>query len=93
MIHVTTITVRIPEDLKRRMNRLKGVNWSDVVREALLETIIIQEKMRERDWDLVKKAAREADELRIRLEARHGRCNYDSAETIRYWRDIRAWKE
>ena len=37
------ITVRIPKELKEEMKRLKGVNWSEVVRKAI-EKKIRQEK-------------------------------------------------
>ncbi len=86
------ITVRIPEDLKKRMKRLKNVNWSEVVREAILERILVEEKLVDKDWSLIRKAAEEMDELRKMIEARDGKCDYDSAGTIRNWRDIRSWK-
>jgi hypothetical protein len=87
------ITVRISESLRRRMKRLKNVNWSEVVREAILERVIAEEKLRDKDWNLIKRAVREMDELRESIEAKYGKCDYDSAETIRKWRDIRAWRE
>lgn len=92
MVRTPTITVRIPEGLRRRMDRIKGVNWSEVVRRAILERVMLEEKAEGKDWDAVRRAAKEADELRTKLEAKHGKCDYDSAETIRCWRDARAWK-
>ncbi len=80
----TTITIRIPEDLKKRMSRIKGVNWSEVVRRAILDKIMVEEKLRDKNWNLVEEAVKRADELRMRIEARHGKCDYDSAETIRF---------
>jgi hypothetical protein len=88
-----TISVRIPEDLRRRMSQIKGVNWSEVVRRAILEKIVIEERIGSKNWDLVRRAGKEADELRMKLEAKYGKCNYDSAETIRCWRDARTWRE
>lgn len=87
-----SITIRIPEDLRRRMSQVKGVNWSEVVRRAILERVMIEEGMKGKNWDVVRKAVKEADELRMKLEVGHGRCNYNSAETIRCWRDARAWR-
>jgi len=87
-----TITVRIPEDLKKRMRRIKGVNWSEVVRKAILERVMVEERLRGRDWGLVEKAAGEIDKLRMEIQAVYGRCDYDSAETIRCWRDARVWR-
>jgi len=42
------ITVRIPKELKERMEKLRHVNWSDVIRRAL------EEKVREEEinWAL-----------------------------------------
>ncbi len=85
----TTITIRIPEDLKKRMSRIKGVNWSEVVRRAILDKVKVEEKLRDKNWNLVTEAVQQADKLRMSLETRHGKCDYDSAETIRYWRNRR----
>ena len=87
------ITIRIPEDLRKRMSRVRGINWSEVVRRAISDRIVIEERLKGKDWDVVRKAATEADELRMKLETRYGRCDYDSAETIRRWRDARIWRE
>jgi hypothetical protein len=35
---VGNITVRIPEELKSRMERCKTINWSEVARKAFEET-------------------------------------------------------
>jgi len=69
------ITVRIPRELKERMDRLSHVNWSDVVRRAL------EEKVREEE---VKWALRVMDE--ISNKARPGK---PLAEVIREFRDRR----
>jgi len=37
------ITVRIPEELKKRMDRIRGINWSEVIRRAILERVSIEE--------------------------------------------------
>jgi len=36
---MTAISVRVDKDLKRRMNRLKHVNWSEVLRQAIIRTL------------------------------------------------------
>jgi hypothetical protein len=88
-----TITIRIPEDLRRKMSEIRGVNWSEVVRRAILERIMIEEGMEGKNWDVVRRASEDADKIRMEIEARYGRCSYDSAETIRCWRDARAWRD
>ncbi|MBO3754072.1 MAG: hypothetical protein FGF53_04245 [Candidatus Brockarchaeota archaeon] len=89
---MSVITVRVPRSLKRRMSRFKNVNWSEVIREAILERIAVEEKLGDKDWELVRKAAKETDRLREAVEARDGKCDYDSTETIRNWREIRIWR-
>lgn len=90
---MATMTIRIAEDLRKRMRRIRGVNWSEVVRRAIMDRVTVEEKTMGKDWDLVRKAADDADELRMKLEARHGKSGYDSSETIRRWRDARLWRE
>jgi len=68
-------TVRIPRELKERMNRFSHVNWSDVVRRAL------EEKVREEE---VKWALRVMDEV-----SRRARPGKPLAEVIREFRDRR----
>jgi len=68
-------TVRIPRELKERMNRLSHVNWSDVVRRAL------EEKVREEE---VKWALRVMNKV-----SRKARPGKPLAEVIREFRDRR----
>jgi len=53
----------------------------------------MEERFRGKDWSLIEETAKRIYELRMKLEARYGRCTYDSAETIRCWRDARTWRE
>lgn len=69
------ITVRIPLELKRRMERFSSVNWSDVVRRA------IEEKLRELE---VREAIEAMDEI-----ASKARSVRSLAEVIREFRDRR----
>ncbi len=75
---VATLTVRVDEELRERMKRLKHVNWSEVIRDSirkkieedvgrnLAEAILLNEKLR--------KIAPEG---------------WDSARVIREWRSKR----
>ncbi|MEM3734952.1 MAG: hypothetical protein QW158_08425 [Nitrososphaerales archaeon] len=38
------ITVRVDEELKKRMSRLRHVNWSEVVRQAILNVVKREEE-------------------------------------------------
>jgi len=42
---MSTITIRIDEDLKRKMNTIK-INWSEYIREAIRHKITLEEKKR-----------------------------------------------
>lgn len=78
MKKVATLTVRVDEELRERMKRLKHVNWSEVIRDSirkkieedvgrnLAEAILLNEKLR--------KIAPEG---------------WDSARVIREWRSKR----
>jgi len=69
------ITVRIPRELKERMNRFSHVNWSDVVRRALEEKVCEEE---------VKWALGVMDEV-----SRKARPGKPLAEVVREFRDRR----
>jgi Arc/MetJ-type ribon-helix-helix transcriptional regulator len=89
----TSITFRIPEDLKKKMDQVKSVNWSEVVRRAITERLRIEEKLGTKNWGLIGRACRKQDDVRDGLEKVCGKTDYDSAETIRNRRDARLWKE
>ncbi|MEM1995302.1 MAG: hypothetical protein QXW32_07540 [Nitrososphaerales archaeon] len=38
------ITVRVDDELKKRMSRLRHVNWSEVVRQAILNVVKREEE-------------------------------------------------
>jgi len=69
------ITVRIPRELKERIDRFKYINWSDVIRRA------IEEKVREEE---VKWALRVMEEI-----SRKAKSERPLAEVIREFRDHR----
>jgi metal-responsive CopG/Arc/MetJ family transcriptional regulator len=89
----TSITIRISEDLKRKMDKVKKVNWSEVVRRAIVDRLKMEEKLRTKNWELVGRASKKSDDIRESLERICGKSDYDSAETIRGWRDARLWRE
>jgi len=69
------ITVRIPRELKERMDRFKYINWSDVIRKA------IEERVREEE---VKWALGVMEEI-----SRKAKSERPLAEVIREFRDRR----
>ena len=72
---MSTITVRIDPEVKKRMRRYSHVNWSEVVRRAILE------KLREEEKRDLAEALLINEELRRKAPE-----EWDSAEVIRAWR-------
>ncbi len=75
---MANISVRVDQELKKEMERLKDVNWSEIIREAI-RTRITEEKQRN-----LAKAVLINEQ--IRKSAVEG---YDSTLLIREWRDSR----
>ncbi|MEM2849524.1 MAG: hypothetical protein QXI36_04525 [Candidatus Bathyarchaeia archaeon] len=73
---MSLITVRIDDDIKRRMKRLKHINWSEIVREAILEVL-----SREEERDLARAVLLNESNVVIPDEG------YSSIEVIRRWRE------
>lgn len=44
-IYMSVITIRIPRELKEKIKRYSHVNWSEVVREAIVRRIRIEERL------------------------------------------------
>jgi len=73
-------TVRVDEELKRKMDELKEVNWSEVTRAAIEEKVKETEMWRRVDVRRMKLASAETDELRRKVEG------WSSTSEIRRWR-------
>jgi len=78
---VGVVSARVDEDTRRRMRRLPHVNWSEVIREAIVEKILVEERRREVDPRDLREAARISDSLRAPSEG------WDSTEEIRRRRE------
>jgi hypothetical protein len=70
---MSNITVRVPEELKERMESCKSINWSEVARKAFEEAARKQE---------MQCAAESIKKLRI-----ESKSDWNGAEEIRKWRD------
>jgi len=84
---VSIVTVRVDRELKKRMNRLRHVNWSEVIRRALAERIALEESLsslRIVDVRRLGEAIRDQDRLRSKTTGK-----WSGAEEIRKWRDLR----
>jgi hypothetical protein len=80
---VEVVSARVDEETRRKMRRLRHVNWSEVVREA------IQEKIRLEDRKRVRNPAEVSEALRLMDSIRRPHPGYEGVEEIRKWRDLR----
>ena len=74
------VTVRVAEADKRKMDELKEINWSEVIRKAIEAKIREEEAWHRVDSSKLRKAAAATDELRRKVEG------WDSLSEIRKWR-------
>jgi Arc/MetJ-type ribon-helix-helix transcriptional regulator len=74
----STITIRIDPEIKKRMRRYSYINWSEVVRRAILEKLEEEEKKNVAEALLINE--------KLRRKAPKG---WNSVEVIRRWRGQR----
>jgi len=79
----TVISLRIDENLRNKMKTHEEVNWSAVLRRAIIENLENREKV---DFEKRKRASEDMDKLR-KLRVFDGKR--DSTSIIREWRDKR----
>ncbi|RLG84143.1 MAG: hypothetical protein DRO18_07315 [Thermoprotei archaeon] len=72
---------RIDRRIKRKMDELKHINWSEIFREAVIETIRREEEKRKKDLAKVRRAALRSGRLSRKVEG------WRSVEEIRKWRE------
>ena len=78
------MSFRISEELKRKMDELSYINWSEVVRRAIAEVVAREEARRRRkDLERVRRAVVRSEALSRRVEG------WSSVEEIRRWREGR----
>ena len=75
---MTSISIRVPDEIKRKLNKLSHINWSEELREVILK-IINQEENKN-----IAEALLSNEELR-----KDAPSKWDSTELIRNWRDNR----
>ncbi len=76
------VTVRVDEELKKKMDEHKEVNWSEVTRRAIEEKISEYELWQRVNIQLLREAASETDSLRRKIEG------WNSIAEIRRWRSL-----
>lgn len=82
---MTTISLRVKDEIKKKMDELAYINWSELLRRHIQEKIAEEEgKERRKNWARVKSASRDIDRLRGLSKP-----GWSGAEEIRRWRDLR----
>src|SRR5438093_9891042 len=84
------LTVRLPDRLKRQMRRLSRVNWSQVARRAIEETVQAELAHEKKNGARILEASRNIDQLYGEVKRMYGTVEYDSAKTVRSWRGARS---
>jgi hypothetical protein len=87
---LTVITVRVPDRLRKEMRKVKSVNWSALLRDAIQARIEVERRAMARDWERVREAGARADTIYKEMATKYGYIDFNSAETIRYWREARS---
>jgi len=75
---MSTVTVRVPREIRELMKKYRNVNWSEVVREAILK------KIREESERNLAEAVLLNEKLRRKAPE-----GGDSVKVIRNWRRMR----
>ena len=87
---MAVITVRVPDRLKREMRKVRSVNWSALLRGAIQTRIELERRATGRDLERVREAGARADAIYREMASKYGNIDFNSAETIRYWREVRS---
>ena len=75
------VTARIDEELKKKMAQMRRINWSEVIRDAILHKIEEEELWKAVNSRKLAEAAIQTDSLRRKIEG------WDSTAEIRRWRE------
>ena len=78
------ISFRVDRELKERMDRLRHVNWSEVVRRAIYEVVVREEaRLRSKDPERLRRALVRSEKLSRQVEG------WSGVEEVRRWRERR----
>ncbi|TFG26593.1 MAG: VapB-type antitoxin [Promethearchaeota archaeon] len=82
------ISIKVPDELKKKMKKFPHINWSEIARNAIIERIKIEENILKEnlDLDLLKEAIEIQDNIRSKTAISK---EWSSTEEIRKWRETR----
>jgi hypothetical protein len=83
---MSLITLKIKDEIKKKMRKYRHINWSEVARSAIEERIRLEELQEPRRIDsaLLKTAIEVQDSIRAKSSG-----NWSATEEIRKWRELR----
>ncbi|MGH9921602.1 MAG: hypothetical protein ACRD38_02500 [Nitrososphaerales archaeon] len=83
---MSLITLKIKDEIKKKMRKYRHINWSEVARNAIEERIRLEELAEPRHVDpaLLKKAIEVQDRIRAKSSGK-----WSATEEIRKWRESR----
>jgi len=82
---VEVVSANVDDETRHRMRRLSDINWSEVIRQAIINKIEEEEARRfQVDRERVEKAAKETDAIRTPSSP-----DWNRTEEIRRWREAR----
>jgi len=84
------VTIRVPERLRKEMRKLKSVNWSALIRDAIETRLELERQRTGKDRERIREANMQADAVYGEMRRKYGHVQFNSAETIRYWREMRS---
>jgi uncharacterized protein YicC (UPF0701 family) len=83
------LTIRLPEQLKRQMEKMRDLNWSEIIREAVQARIRFEMKRRRiKNKRLMDQAVKKQNAIAEALSSRYD-GPWSGVEVIRYWRNHR----
>ncbi|GAA5419471.1 hypothetical protein Stok01_01432 [Sulfurisphaera tokodaii] len=83
-LHMPVISIRIDEKLKKKMDELSYINWSEIIRRKIEEVIEEEEKKKKgkrKDYKRIAEASVKSYEFFLNYGGK------SSEEIIREWRD------
>jgi len=81
---VEVVSVKVDKKIKQKMKRLPNVNWSEVIRRAIMAKISDEEmKTMSVDVEMLSEAVSLTDKIRRTSKG------WSSVEEIRKWRELR----
>ena len=80
---MTTMSTKIPEKLRKRVEKLSHINWSEVMRLSIIKKVEEEEeKMIHRDRKSMKQSLQTIKKIRRKAQG-------NTTEELRKWREVK----